>query len=174
MCRSLFAVIYLRAEWHKQQAFHIIQLWLHSDSQRWAVQHRGGGSCSFPLSSPRICPASIDPLPPLVVPRWWSWGRRCGRGSHRHCCRCYSEALLCVRGYTDGIGFFLGLHTWSILDKHKLTKGMLAPYTGDIWFVLTGSVGHYGLQDQSGLSLISDSSRDEVTLSAGRQKRIIN
>lgn len=171
MCRSLTAVIYLWAEWHKQQAFHIIQLWLHSDSQRWAVQHRGGGSRSFPLSSPRICPASVDPLPPLAVPRRRSWGGLCGRRSRRNRCGCCSEALLCVRGYTDRMGFFLGLHTQMILDKNKLTEGMLAPYTGDILFILSGLVGHYGLKDRSGLLLISDSSRDKVIFSAGGQKR---
>lgn len=136
------ALFYLWGEWNKQQAFYIIQLWLHSDSQRWAVDYSGGGSDSIPLFSPCVRPMPVDPLPPLAEPRWRP-------GSGRRFRRC-SEAFLRLRGYAEFIGFFLRFHSWTLFDQNKLTKGMLASYTGDILVLPIGRGRHDGLQDQSG------------------------
>lgn len=136
------ALFYLWGKWNKQQAFYIIQLWLHSDSQRWAVDYSGGGSDSIPLFSPCVRPMPVDPLPPLAEPRWRP-------GSGRRFRRC-SEAFLLLRGYAEFIGFFLRFHSWTLFDQNKLTKGMLASYTGDILVLPIGRGRHDGLQDQSG------------------------
>lgn len=114
MCKWLFGEIYLRAERHKQQAFYIIQLWLHSDSQWWAVDYRGGGRRSFPPFSMWICPAPINPPPPpLVQSQWRSRGRR-------------SESSRRLTGYAFHVGFRFRHHRQMVFHKDQVTQRMLA------------------------------------------------
>lgn len=163
------SVFYLWGERHKQQAFYIIHLRLHSDRQRRAVDSRGVGCCSFPLSSTGICPTSVHPFPPLAEPKRRSRGRRWGIRSHRFSFRRqpYFKALLHLRGCTGAIAFFLGF------NKHKLTKGMFASYAGHIWVrvIFAGRVRHYGLQYQSGLLSIWWRSRGTMTVRTVRHTK---
>lgn len=161
---------YLWGEWHKQQAFYFIQLWLHSDTQWWAVDNSGGSRRSFPKFPPGISPTPVLHPPLPAIPRWWSQGRCWGRGGHGACFRESFEALLLFRSYT-GASFFLGFCRF--LDQHQFTQGMVSPHAGDIWVSCTGGLGHYRLQNQSGLLCSRHGSRASVALCAVKHKNFI-
>lgn len=146
-----FGEIYLGAERHKQQAFYIIQLWLHSDSQRWAVDYRGGGRRSFPPSSMWISPAPVNPPPPLAQSQRRSRGRR-------------AEALRRLGAYVFHVRLRFRHRRQVVFHQDQVTQRMLASQTGDVSGV-TGTGGHYRLQDQPGLG---DGGRVRVAIYTAR------